>query len=214
MEEEKDLQDEQIDTVATLEKFKKEYKSLYYVYYIHKYPNSSYLQYLEILMTLYSRESSELERFIRENKDKIPDWVIEKKEEKLWFDGFEFNKKLILEFEKILQFIYNEYDIENGKLTEQERYIKKITDIKEKNQRIDLSAPERLQLLWDLGFNDLPKVKELTEIQYKKLMVTILNFNARDIEGYINSQRENSEESKFIITNKHTQKVKKYLDNL
>lgn len=169
MEEEKDLQDERIDTVANFEKFKEEYKSMYYVYYIHKYPDSSYLQYLDILKTLYTRQSSKLNRFIRENKDKIPDWVIEKKEEKMWFDGLEFNKKLILEFDKILEFLYDEYDIENGKLVEKERHIKKITDVKEKTQN-KLPHSNKIQLkgslqsigylfseLIDRGFIEAPK---------------------------------------------------------
>lgn len=131
MENEKNLQNERIDTVATLEKFKEEYKGLYYGYYIHKYPNSSYSQYLEVLIALYSKESSEFKIFINENKDKIPNWVIEKKEEEMWLEGLEFNKKLIKEFDRILEFIYNEFDIENGKLIEQEKLIKKITDRKE-----------------------------------------------------------------------------------
>ncbi|MGV8915202.1 MAG: hypothetical protein ACOH1X_07110 [Kaistella sp.] len=215
MEEEKDLQDERIDTVASLEKFKEEYRNMYYGFYKHKYPDYTYLKYLEVLKKLYSNESIVLHKHINDIKCEIPNWVLEKKQKDLWFEGLESKKKLILELEKILNFIYDEIDIENGKQIEQENLIKKLTLNQEKKERVELSAPERLLLLWELGLDDLPRIKGFDDNQYKKLIITILNFSSRDIEGYINSERnKSSDESRFIITNKHKEKVKKYLDNL
>lgn len=108
-----------------------------------------------------------------------------------------------------LQYELNRYEVYNDM---------SLTNINKKEkiqkQKIDLSAPERLQLLWDLGFDDLPKVKALDDKRYKKLMITILNYSPRDIEGYINSRNPNSEESRFTINLKHIEKVKIYLDNL
>lgn len=191
-------------SVYDFEKFKANYEKEFYINVIRQLPNVTFTEYLRTLFNQTFIERTKLYE-IRNN-------IIEKGER--FSELYEDVSKTINEVGAIGMFLDERIKFEDGKKYEQEQHIKKITDVKEKNHRIDLSAPERLQLLWDLGFNDLPKVKELTEIQYKKLMVTILNFNARDIEGYINSQKENSEESKFIITNKHTQKVKKYLDNL
>lgn len=42
-------------------------------------------------------------------------------------------------------------------------------------------------------------------------MSTILNCDKRSIDGYINSEKENSDESKYIITNKHTENADKFL---
>lgn len=88
--------------------------------------------------------------------------------------------------------------------------IKKNKNIRETS----LSAAERLLILEKLGFKELPIVKDLSDSDYKNLIATILNYDKRSIDGYINSQKEGSNESKFIITDKHNQEADKYLKQL
>lgn len=205
---------EEFSEYANLDEFKENYKSDYYGYYKHKNPDISFISYLDKLINFYSSKETERAIFINKNKDKIPDWINTDEEKDLWYKGLDFDKKLKNEFNSIKVFLYDEIEILKGQQSDFEILITEITKIKEKKQKINLSAPERLQLLWDLGFDDLPKVKALDDIQYKKLMITILNYSQRDIEGYINSRNPNSDESNFIITNKHTETVEKYLNNL
>lgn len=205
---------EEFSEYASLDEFKENYKSDYYGYYKHKNPDISFISYLDKLINFYSSKERERAIFINKNKDKLPDWINTDEEKDLWYKGLDFDKKLKNEFNSIKVFLYDEREILKGQQSDIEILITEITKVTEKKQKIDLSAPERLQLLWDLGFDDLPKVKELDDGRYKKLMITILNYTPRDIEGYINSRKENSKESRFIITDKHIDTVKKHLNNL
>ena len=171
--------------------------------------NESYFDdFLNNLMTFYCELIKKYEEEKTELNKTLQATELDKK-----LDLDKITKKLskkISEYDEVicyLQYELNRYEVYNDM---------SLTNInkKEKKQKNNLSAPERLQLLWDLGFDDLPIVKKFDDKQYKELMITILNYNPRDIEGYINSRKENSEESKYIITNKHIDKVKKYLDNL
>ncbi len=203
MEENKSLDDEIIDLLPTLEKFKEEYKSLYYGYYIHKYPDSSYLQYLGILKTFYSRELVERHRLINKNKGEIPDWVIEKKIENWWLETLEFDKKLIIEFENILNFIYEEIELEEGKQIEQEKLIKKFAVKKVKREIKELSNPEKIAVLYKLGIEETLNKFPVKEDRYKfiheliggdysnikKVMISgVSNDNMRTAQEFINSK--------------------------
>ena len=69
--------------------------------------------------------------------------------------------------------------------------ITKIREVKTKaTKETHLSAPERLLVLDKIGFNELPFVKNLNDSEYKILISTILNYDKRSIDGYINGQKE------------------------
>lgn len=96
----------------TLENFKDEYKANYYGYYYDKYPECSFLDYLETLKHVYTKEYLDRCVFINENKNKIPDWVIQDKSESSWFSTLENDKKLRDEWNEIVNFLNLEITIE------------------------------------------------------------------------------------------------------
>lgn len=181
------------------EKFKATFDSQFYINVIRRFPDATFMEYLKILFRKTFTKLTELYE--------IRNTIIGKGEHNS--DTYHDVTELINQVTAIGMFLDEKIQFEIGKEIEKEQQNKPIIKMK-----IDLSAPERLQLLWDLGFDDLPKVKGLTDKQYKDLMVTILNFNKRDIEGYINSQNASSGEIKYMITDKHKGKVKIYLANL
>lgn len=209
MEESKSLEDKLIDLYPTLESFKVEFKSLYYGYFVHKYPDSTYLEYLDILITLYSRANSENKKYIKENKDSIPEWVIERKEEEFWLKCLEFDKNLTIEYDRILEFIYDEYDIENGKLIEQERFFTKTVkitdsieeDVDEKTQN-KYSVPEKIKILEILNVKGwLMDKHSFTIFQIEELLSDLFDRTDRTIRAsFSNSNHENT--------------AKKYLEEL
>lgn len=81
-------------------------------------------------------------------------------------------------------------------------------------KRTHLSAQEQFHLLKELGFLKLDFVQELNHKQLKFLMNLIIPKDSRTIEGIINSEKPESLEIKYAVTEKHKDKITKILQTI
>lgn len=174
---------------------------LFYMYEDYKEitSNASFNKYLEDFMNLYFI-------FIEKYKDQIELYKFLEGEPNQIAKRLE---TLAVQCENVIGYLQHEL---NRYEVYHDMAITKIREVKTKAiKETHLSAPERLLVLDKIGFNELPFVKNLNDSEYKILISTILNYDKRSIDGYINGQKETSNESKYAITAKHQEEADKFL---
>ena len=85
---------------------------------------------------------------------------------------------------------------------------------KAQSRDIKLSAQEQFHLLKEIGFLQLDFVQKLNDKQLKYLISLIIPKDSRTIEGIINSEKPESLEMKYSVTQKHKDKVAKIIDTI
>ncbi|REC41697.1 hypothetical protein [Chryseobacterium sp. 5_R23647] len=197
------MEQEIFSLYPNLENFIRDHKYDYYGYYEQKYPDSNFVTYLEILRRFYTKEYLERKRFINTNKNKTPEWVIDKNEEEFLINGLAFSEKLISEWNAIIEFISEQITIKMGEQNEQDKLIKKRTIPKSRREKTELSNPEKIAVLFEMGIEETLKKFPINEDKYrfihiliggdydniKKVMIAgVTNANVSVAKDFINSK--------------------------
>lgn len=167
------MEQEIFSLYPNLEIFIRDYKYDYYGYYEQKYPDSNFVTYLEILRRFYTKEYLERKRFINTNKNKTPEWVIDKNEEEFLINGLAFSEKLISEWNAIIEFISEQITIKMGEQNEQDKLIKKRIIPKSRREKTQLSNPEKIAVLFETGIGETLKKFPINEDKYRFIHILI-----------------------------------------
>lgn len=168
------MEEKKFDNIAYMsfldfERFQADYKRHFYLNVIGKFPNKTFLDYLTVL---YQQAFVTLTEFyeIRNN-------IIESGKQFTSID--ENTLESISQITRIAQFLEERIKFENGKLTEQEKLINKLSNVKEKKQP-KLSNPKKLALLHELGIFELPIMKNLSDDKQNEIIGLLLDADKKE----------------------------------